>query len=187
MTQPPMEKYVAFLRAINVAGHAMVAMSDLRDAYTAAGCKNVRTYINSGNVVFEIPEAQASAVFPKIRTKVRKLIGGEPEVLFRTVRELEDLVKRTPFKSYESETNIKFYVAFLSQKPSAKPALPLMCSEEAVEAIGINNLDVLIVSRPKRKGFFGFPNAFIEKEFGVSATSRNWNTVTKVLQFARSD
>ena len=49
-----MSHYVAFMRAINVAGHASVRMSDVRDAFAAAGCRKVRTYIQSGNVIFEV-------------------------------------------------------------------------------------------------------------------------------------
>lgn len=67
-----MNKYAAFIRAINVAGHATVRMSDLRDAFTAAGCKGVRTYIQSGNVIFEASEENIAAVFQRVRARVRK-------------------------------------------------------------------------------------------------------------------
>jgi uncharacterized protein (DUF1697 family) len=60
-----------------------------------------------------------------------------------------------------------------------------MSDKEAVEAIAIRNREAFIVTRQKPNGFFGFPNNFIEKELGVSATSRNWSTVTKIVDFAR--
>jgi uncharacterized protein (DUF1697 family) len=84
-----MKRYVAFLRAINVAGHTIVRMSDLRDAFKVAGCKDVSTYIQSGNVIFESPEEDSAAMFRKIRVKLRDLFGSEPGILFRTVRDLE--------------------------------------------------------------------------------------------------
>ena len=62
-----MKQYIAFLRAINVAGHASVRMSDLKDAFAAAGCTGVRTYIQSGNVIFETPEENTTAVFQRVQ------------------------------------------------------------------------------------------------------------------------
>jgi uncharacterized protein (DUF1697 family) len=180
-----MQTYVAFLRAINVAGHAIVKMTDLRDAFAAAGCKNVRTYIQSGNVIFDCPQEKSAAIFKRIRTKLRALLGNEPGILFRTLEEIDALVKAAPFRDFIAERAIKLYVAFLSEKPHTKPKLPLASPKEFVEAIAMNDFEIFIVSHPKPNGFFGFPNNFIEKELGVSATSRNWSTVTKIVAFAR--
>jgi len=180
-----MKKYVAFMRPINVAGHASVRMSDLRDAFAAAGCKGVRTYIQSGNVIFESPEGSTAAVFQRVRVKLRDLLGNEPGVLFRTLGEVEAIVRGAPFKGFEAEPGIKLYVAFLSRKPRSKPRFPLHSSKEALEAVAMKNLNVFIVSRRKKSGFYGFPNNFIEKELGISATSRNWSTLTKIVEFVR--
>jgi uncharacterized protein (DUF1697 family) len=177
--------YIAFMRAINVAGHAIVKMTDLKECIAAAGCKNPRTYIQSGNVVFECAEEESPAVFKRMHVKLRKLLGSEPEILFRTLREVEGIVKAAPFKVFEAEPLIKFYVVFLSEKPRIKPKLPLAFAKEALEAIAVKNLEAFVVSRRKPNGFFGFPNSFIEKELGVSATSRNWSTVTKIVEFAK--
>jgi len=182
-----MKKYVAFIRAINVAGHASARMSDLRDAFAAAGCNGVRTYIQSGNVLFESPEGSTAAVLQRIRVKLRDLLGNEPVVLFRTVRELERIVSEAPFKSFETEPDVKLYVAFLSRKPRTKPIFPLRSSQEALEALAMKNLEVFIVSRRKKNGFYGFPNNFVEKELGVSATSRNWSTLTRMVELVRKE
>lgn len=178
-----MNKYVAFLRAINVAGHAIVRMNDLRDAFTAAGCKSVRTYIQSGNVIFEASEENLAAVFERMRVKLRRLLGAEPDVLFRTAPEVEGILRAAPFKSLEAEPGIKLYVVFLFQRPRSKPRFPLLSSKEALEAIAMSNREVFIVSRRKKNGFYGFPNNFIEKELRVPATTRNWSTLTKIVEF----
>ncbi|PYV38470.1 MAG: DUF1697 domain-containing protein [Acidobacteria bacterium] len=180
-----MNRYVAFMRAINVAGHAIIRMTDLRDAFVAAGCKGVRTYIQSGNVLFESPEENSAAVFERIQVKLRGLLGEEPGVSFRAVSEVEGIVSAAPFREFEADPGIKLYVAFLSGKPASKPKFPLLSSKEALEAVAMKNLEVFIVSRRKKNGFYGFPNNFIEKELGVAATSRNWWTVTKIVEFAR--
>lgn len=87
-----MNKYVAFMRATNVAGHARVKMSDVRDAFAAAGCGNVTTYIQSGNVIFESPTRDVATILQKVRGKLRNVLDDEPDILFRTVGEIEELV-----------------------------------------------------------------------------------------------
>jgi uncharacterized protein (DUF1697 family) len=180
-------RYVAFMRAINVAGHASVRMSDVREAFAAAGCRNVRTYIQSGNIVFESPAREAAAILQKARRKLRHVLDDEPDILCRTVREIEDLVRQTPFKNIDAGSGIKLYVAFLSQKPRRRPQLPLVSPKEALEAIAMSEREVFVVSRRKRNGFFGFPNNFVEQELGVSATTRNWSTITKIAAFVQTE
>jgi uncharacterized protein (DUF1697 family) len=109
-----MSKYVVFMRAINVAGHASAKMSDVRDAFAAAGCRNVRTCIQSGNVIFESPARDAGAILRKVRSKLRNLLNTELDILCRTGGEIEELVRRAPFKDLEAEPGVKLYVVFLS-------------------------------------------------------------------------
>ena len=181
-----MATYVAFLRAVNVGGHARVRMADLVDACAGAGCPGVRTYIASGNVVFDAPANGAKAVCEKIRGAVRRLVGDDACVVIRSLRELDDLIAKAPFNTLERNATLKLCVTFLADKTRVRPKLPLRSSKEAVDAIAMTDRDVFIVSRRKANGFYGFPNAFIEKELGVPATSRNWSTVTQVAEFARS-
>jgi len=177
-----MTTYVAFMRAINVAGHAIVKMTDLKDSFAAAGCKNVRTFIQSGNIIFECDEMKSAAQFKKIRSKVKALIGSEPAIVFRTLHEVEAIVKADPFSKFTNESALKLYVVFLFDKPQVKPKLPLVSAKEALEAIAMKDREVFIVSRRKANGFYGFPNNFIEQELGVIATSRNWSTVSKIAK-----
>jgi len=179
-----MKKYVAFLRAINVAGHAIVRMSDLKDAFAAAGCRDVKTYIQSGNVVFDALPESTTEVFEAIRVELRELLGLEPGIMFRTARELDRIVAGAPFQDFEAEKEIKRYVTLLSRKPRSKPTFPLRSTKEALEALAMKNLEVFVVSRRKENGFFGFPNEFIEKELGVPATTRNMTTLAKIVDFA---
>ena len=178
-------RYVTFLRAINVAGHATVKMTDLKDAFVAAGCLGVTTLIQSGNVIFESTEKNTGALFQNMRAQLRDLVGGEPEMITRTVRELERMEERAPFKRLKTERDAKLYVVFLARAPSSKlkPKFPLVLPKEKLEAIAMTDREVFIVSRRKKNGFYGFPNNFIEKELGVSATTRNWSTVTKIVEF----
>lgn len=181
-----MTTFVAFLRAINVAGHASVKMSDLRTAFGRAGGRDVRTLIQSGNVLFEAPAKEAAQVVRKAGNRLRVTSGTEPEIVWRSVLEIETLMKAAPFKDLGAAPGVKLYVAFLSRKPRSLPTLPLISSREALEAIAATAREVFIVSRPKKSGFFGFPNNFVEEQLGVSATTRNWSTITKIVELARS-
>ena len=178
-------KYVAFLRAINVGGHAKVNMSELREAFAAAGCRNVRTHIQSSNVIFESPAQDLAKLLHNVLAKLRNLLDGEQVIMLRTAGEIEEIIRKAPFKDVEAEPGIKLYVAFLSQKPRSKPRLPLVSSREALEAVAISDREVFVVSRRKKNGFFGFPNLLVEKELGVPATTRNWTTVSKIARWMR--
>jgi uncharacterized protein (DUF1697 family) len=173
------------MRAINVAGHPIVKMSDVRNSFTASGALNARTYIQSGNVIFESKPSRAPSILKKAQANLRTLLGAEPQLLVRTLDELDTIVRTAPFSAFERESKIKLYVVFLAQKPASVPKLPLTSVKEALEAIAIKDSEAFIVSRQKPNRFFGFPNNFIEKELGVTATSRNWSTVTKIVSFAR--
>ena len=180
-----MTRYVAFLRAINVRGHALVKMTDLCAAFQSAGCKHATSFIQSGNVIFDSAATDTAPLFRKILGTVRALAGGDPQIVYRSVDDLEALVRTKPFDGLEDDRLLKLYVVFLAAKPSKRPRLPIEDAKERLEAIARTGLDVLLVSRRKPSGMYGFPNAFVEQAFGVPATSRNWNTVRKILERAR--
>ena len=161
-------------------------MSDLRATFERAGGYNVRTFIQSGNVLFEASTRDAVGIVRKVGARLRRTLGTEPEIIVRNVHHIEALVEAAPFKDFQFRRGIKLYVAFLSRRPTFRPALPLISTTEALEIIRVSGHEAFIVSRPKKRGFFGFPNNFIEEQLGVSATSRNWSTVTKIADLAQN-
>jgi uncharacterized protein (DUF1697 family) len=172
--------YVAFLRAINVGGHAVVKMTALRDAFTAAGCKDVRTLIASGNVLFEAPAAGVGALERRIRAELAQLFDVPPGLFIRTVQGVARLVQANPFRRYAGKPRVALYVAFLSRKPRQIPPLPLRSVPEALDVISVEGREAFIVSGRKKNGLYGFPNLFVEKQLDVIATCRNWKTVVKI-------
>jgi uncharacterized protein (DUF1697 family) len=175
-----MKTYIALLRAINVGGHACVTMDQLREAFAAAGCRNVRTLIQSGNVIFESAARSPEAIAGRIRPRLRALLGSEPGIVLRTLEEIEELVRQAPFKDADAGKDAKFYVVFMSETPRIASKLPLAVPEEALEVVGMRDREVFVVSRRKADGSSGSPNSFVEKKLGVSATTRNWSTVRKL-------
>jgi len=172
--------HVAFLRAVNVGGKGLVKMADLQKAFTAAGARNVRTLIASGNVIFDAPAALGS-LRERIVKKVGALLGAEPIIVFRTLPYLERLVEAAPFGPLVNDKRIKLYVLFLSGKPTRLPAFPIAIPKEVIEVPGMFEQDALIVSRRKPNGMYGFPGLWTDKEIGVASTARNWNTVVRIV------
>lgn len=176
-----MLRYVAFLRAINVAGHASLSMSTVREAFQAAGCKRVRTVIQSGNVIFEAGKAEASTLVGRVQSRLRTRVGKEVTVFLRRADEVADLVRLRPFDRFGKEKDIKCYVCFLGGTPPSGLRVPILSERESLEVVDVRGCEAFVVSRRiKGKTIYGFPNNFVEKVFGVTATTRNWSTVMRI-------
>ena len=85
-----MIKYVALLRGINVGGNKLIKMADLREVFERSGSKMSRTYIQSGNVIFEAKDSDAEKVVRKIEKAIHQSLGHEVTVILQTVDDLRD-------------------------------------------------------------------------------------------------
>lgn len=179
-----MIRYVAFLRAINVAGQKLIKMEELARIFTAAGLKNVRTYIQSGNVIFDATSANAVALRKKIEQALLNVLGYQVTVMVRPLADIEEIVRRNPFKKIKAGAAATPLVVFLSDQPRHIPKLPLASAIENLDIFEVTDGAAFIVSRPKKDGRSGYPNKFVEKELGVLGTTRSWNTVNKILKAA---
>jgi uncharacterized protein (DUF1697 family) len=176
--------YVALLKGINVGGRKLIKMKELARILTDAGLKNVRTYVASGNVIFESGSGNKSALTKKIEKALQKALGYEVSVVLRTLSEIESIVKRNPFKKYKAAKDVMLCVVFLADGPKAQPKLPLVSLTENLEVFEVVEGTAFVVSRRKKTGWFGFPNNFVEKQFNVTGTTRQWSSVNKLLQAA---
>lgn len=176
-------KYIAFLRAINVGGHNKIKMDDLRKLFVSLGYRNVKTVIQSGNVIFETPERNVKAITAKTGKKLSGFMKKDIKVIVRTHSELSKIVKRNPFDKIEADDGIKMYVFFLYQEPKEKVKIPLMSPTGEVNVFKKTGLQLFMLVK-KVPGKASSPNDFIEKSFGVSATARNWNVVCNIVEKA---
>jgi uncharacterized protein (DUF1697 family) len=174
-----MARYVALLRAVNVAGHARLPAADLAKLFTAAGAADVSTFGHAGNVLFTTSRGAAKLV-ARVREAIADGYGERPVIVLRTSSELFDLMTAQPFDGCGAAPADKLYVTFLARKPLRPPLLPLSSAPERLTAFEQRGREILVVSGPKANGFYGFPNAFVETAFGVAATTRNWSTVTRL-------
>jgi uncharacterized protein (DUF1697 family) len=182
-----MNTYVALLRGINVGGHKLIKMQDLVRIFASAGCKNVRTFQQAGNVIFESRASNAKALTKKIESALKKNFGYDVTVVLRRLTQLQEITRRDPFTKFAGARDVMMLcVVFLAEDPQQKPTLPVISKTENVEVFEIEDAAAFVVSRRKKNGWFGFPNAVVEKALGVAATTRQWTTVQRIVQFAAS-
>jgi len=172
-------KYVAFLRGINVGGNKLIKMEALAAAFTNAGFRKVKTYIASGNVIFSTPATDREALAKKIEKVLLTAFGHEITVLLFPFAELQAIVNSNPFNRTRRGDVMLFSV--LLRAPSTRATPPLESKTEKFKVVAIQDRAIFIVARRKRTGWFGFPNNWVEKEFDVTASTRNWSTLQKIV------
>ena len=177
-------RYVALLRGINVGGNKLIRMEQLRRVIEGAGFANVRTFIASGNVIFDSSETDGRALAKKIERKLVKAFGHEITVVILELASLASMAKRNPFKKFDSEKDVMLCAVFFAADPP-RLKLPLKSTPENLEVFAVRDATAFVICRRKQSGWFGFPNNFVEKQFGVAATTRQWKTVQRIVAFAR--
>lgn len=161
-------------------GYKLIKMEELSRIFASLGFKNVKTYIQSGNVIFETEEKNSELLTKRIENQLQKRLGYQVATFVRTLAEVTDLVMYNPFKNIKTSAKIMLNVTFLSWTPDPLPKLPLLSSNRDVEIFQIRNKDAFGLTR-KIKGRSGFPSNFLEKKLGVIATTRKWTTVCKIV------
>ena len=182
-----MSRQVAFLRAVNVRGHASLSMKDLARAFAAAGCRDVQTYGHAGTIIFESGSQPASTVIRRVQTTILRSIGSEIAITVRSDRDIMRLTRLGPSLDLDWEdARAKRYVVFLMRRPARVGSLPILSETEQLELVSIRGNHAFVVSRPKPNRFYGMPNPFVEQQLGVQATTRNWSTVERICEMLKS-
>jgi uncharacterized protein (DUF1697 family) len=176
-----MAKHVVLLRGINIGPRNRIAMPALREALAEAGFEDVRTYLQSGNVVLE-----SRATPETVRRKVEQLIcerfGLEIAVVVRTRAELAAVVKRNPHARVVTEPK-RYQVTFLSKKLPAKAVHELEEAAADDEQVVVAGREVY-AWHPQTIARSKLWSKLAGKSLGVTATSRNWTTVEALLELA---
>ncbi len=178
-----MKTWIALLRGINVVGRRKLVMKDLAAIFERGGFSSVRTYIQSGNVVFQSARGGARTLAAEIRALILKQSGFEPHVIVLSVAELAAAVSANPFP--QAHADHKSLHLFFLAAPPARPDLGalarLKAGREAFELKGA----VFYLYTPH-----GFPQCAlhdkVERFLGVAATGRNWRTANQLLSMSRT-
>jgi uncharacterized protein (DUF1697 family) len=179
-----METRIALLRSVNVLGKNMIKMPELGRAFEKAGFKKVRTYIQSGNVIFETEEESCDVLSEKIRDLITRQFGLTIQVIVITPQVLADIVAQNPFVKKPGIDLSKQHVTFLDREANSEKAEKLLSYNYPPDEIIIGSR-VVYVHCPDGYGRTKYHNNFIEKKLSANATSRNWNTCQTLLEMCR--
>ncbi len=174
-----MVKCVAFLRAVNVGGR-VVKMERLKNIFEELKLKNVKTFIQSGNVIFETTGKDKSIVTAKIEKKLKASLGYEVLVMLRTDKELIDIAKINPFKDEVIDKDTRVYIAFLYDKPDKETKNILASMNNKNESFILKKNEVFCKVRKDEKKSSYFSILLLEKKLRIPLTTRNQTTVNKI-------
>lgn len=171
---------VCLLRGVNVGGNHKMKMDALRDLFTELGYTNPRTFIQSGNIVFEarkLPDAM------KLEQAIEARFGFHSGVILRTAAELRETIERNPFAGREGIDASRLLVTFLSRDPGAEAGAKLLALDLAGEEAHLRGRDLYIYfQQGMGKTKLKFPA--VAKALGEPGTGRNWNSVLKLAEMA---
>jgi len=179
-------KYVAFLRAVNVGGR-IVKMEQLKKIFEDLKLKNVKTFIQSGNVIFETAEKDKNILTQKIEKKLKASLNYEVLVMLRTDKELAGIVKNNPFKNEEIDNDTRVYIAFLYNEPGKETKNILSSLNNKNETFLLKNSEVYCKVRKDEKKSSYFSILLLEKKLGIPLTTRNQTTVNKIKSMLDTD
>jgi uncharacterized protein (DUF1697 family) len=173
--------YVALLRGINLGARNKISMAELRELFGGLEAEDVTTYLQSGNVVFE-SAAPAPELADAVEARIRRDLSLEVAVLLRTGAELERVVGSSPFAGTVTDPK-ELHVTFLADSPPAARVDELDPRRSEPDRFQVVGAEVYLHC-PNGYGRSKLTNAYFEKKLCVTATTRNWNTVTKLAELA---
>jgi uncharacterized protein (DUF1697 family) len=176
--------HVALLRGVNLGGRTQVAMSDLRDLLTELGFEQVRSVLNSGNLVFGGGRKRGATLERLLETETETRLDLRTDFHVRTADEWATVVAKNPFPAEAKRDPGHLVVMFLKKAPTAKAVETLRAAitgPEIIEAVGRQAYIVY----PAGIGRSRLTNSLVDSKLGTRGTGRNWNTVLKLAEFAR--
>ncbi|TBW28696.1 DUF1697 domain-containing protein [Gramella sp. KN1008] len=178
-----MRTHIAILRGINVGGKRKVLMKDLKEVFEKLEFKNVQTYIQSGNIIFDAEKKLSnSSIERQIEDAMASKYDFQVSVIVRTSDQLKKIITENPFQPIE---NIKkHYLVFLKDKPAAEH-VSLIEKTDSDDSFRIVD-DHIYVRYASRYSDSKLSNNFFENKLKVPASTRNWKTLHKLLEISNS-
>jgi uncharacterized protein (DUF1697 family) len=173
--------YVALLRAINLGDQNKIRMPDLKELFAALGYSGVSTYLRSGNVVFDGPP-EGIALASSIEDAIAQKLGLRVRVLLRDAGELGTVAKGNPFTGPGAQPGA-LHVTFLDVEPDHRRVESIDAGRFQPDEYRVTGRHVYLHC-PQGYGRTKLNNAFWERQLGLTATTRNWNTVQALWQLA---
>lgn len=177
-----MRKYISLLRGINVGGKTL-KMDMLRGIYESLNLQDIKSYIQSGNILFNTKEKNIGKLRTKLEKEIKSQTGLIVSIIFRNRKELKDILDTNPFmKTHDSET-AKMYVTLLEKEPSKELVKNLIPSKRTEDEFKKLNREIYLFCG-NGYGRTVLTNDFFEKKLKLKATTRNWRTLNKLYELS---
>ncbi|MBV9300629.1 MAG: DUF1697 domain-containing protein [Acidobacteriaceae bacterium] len=171
---------VALLRGINLAGRNRLPMKGLIEIFGAAGCTDVSTYIQSGNVLFNAPAALIKRLPEVITEQIAARFGCRVPVILRTSNQIARIISENPFlKMGKPESTLHVY--FLANEPDASTVRSLDPDRSPPDAFRVLNREIYL-HLPNGMGRTKLSNVYFDAKLATTSTARNWATVLKLYE-----
>ncbi len=177
-------RYVVLLRGINVGGHNKVPMADLRAALTAAGFSRVSTYIASGNVILDAPDADEGQVGEEVAEVVTAQFGLSIPIVVRPATTWPAILGANPFPQAEAQPKL-LHVSLCDQEPDPEALAAFDVAAYAPDEMAASGRE-LFLWYPEGAARSKLTGALLERKLGVTTTARNWSTMLKLADLIRS-
>ncbi len=178
-----MNTYISLLRGINVGGSKILSMDTLCDIYSGLGFSYVRTYLQSGNVVFRSPTRDEAQLANQVEGRIELVCGFRVDVFIRQPENFQAIIAHHPFAHLAGAEPGMLHVSFLYRLPEEAAWTDLAIPHDIPDKF----------ARGEREIYLYYPNGFaraklttahLEKALGVPLTNRNWNTVNALYKMA---
>jgi uncharacterized protein (DUF1697 family) len=172
-------KILALLRGINVGGKNKLPMKDLVASFVAIGCTDVRTFIQSGNVVFCAPHSVLKSVPALISKQIEKRFGYNIPVLIRTAQEVGEVIQGNPFPKDHPHAH-SLHVFFLADAPAAPRVTALDPNRSPGDSYIVRGREIYAIF-PNGVGSSKLTNSYFDVQLSTTSTARNWRTIHKLF------
>ena len=179
----PVTTHVALLRGVNMAGHKRVGMAELKAWAEKLGLRDVRTLLQSGNLVFRGGAGKGAALEAALEAAAGRGLGLETAFMVRTAQELGAVVARNPYPEAAERDPAHLVVVFLKTAPAAADVAALRAAIPGREVLEADGRQLYVVY-PDGIGTSRLTAALIDRKLRTRGTARNWNTVLKLTALA---
>lgn len=176
-----MKTYIALLRGINVGGNNSLPMKELVAILASAGARQIKTYIQSGNAVFQSGGKNLSQLSKKLAAEIKQRHGFEPHILILELEAIKKAIAENPFPEAEADPG-SLHLGFLATRPKSPKLEKLSSLKKESERFFLGD-GVFYLHAPEGVGRSKLA-ASAEKLLGVPMTDRNWRTVCKIMEMA---
>lgn len=174
-----MSIHIALLRGINVGGHNLVAMADLRELLAGLGFTEARSLLQSGNLVFQSDQLTGAALEKLLEEETAQRLEVTADYIVRSAAEWAKVVARNPFPKEAKNAPSHLVVMFLKDAPPAQNVVALQTASKGPENFRCDGKHLYVVY-PEGIGRSKLSGLLIEQKLGTRGTGRNWNTVRKL-------